>query len=187
MIKRFLLGALLGAATVWGGFSLYHPVALTRENSQIKVIPNGYSQEVFRINVPRDIVLDDSEQNPTPDNLDWSAASFLPGMQVNIFKIRDINGRVIGVASRMVSSDLAKERISEWLLHLPARGNIYVAMSGERTADGAYLGSIKQGTGNFEGVTGELTERFVKDAGLSLEPESAIELSFLTQSAGQAQ
>lgn len=185
VLKTFFLGVIIGVATLWGGFHTYQPIDMTREKSVVKLIPNGINEEVFRINVPRDIVLDDNPQNPTPVNLDWSSAAFLGDTQVNLFKVRDVNGRVVGVASRIVNNDANKESVSEWLLHLPARGNLYVLMSGNRTPDGAYEGYMQEGTGDFEGREGMLTERFLKDAGLATEPESAIELLLTTASAEQ--
>lgn len=185
VLKTFFLGVIIGVATVWSGFYFYQPIDVTREKSVVKLVPNGINEEVFRINVPRDVVLNDNPQNPTPVNLDWSSAAFLGDTQVNLFKVRDVNGRVVGVASRIVNNDVSEESVSEWLLHLPARGNLYVVMSGKRTSDGGYEGRIQEGTGDFEGRVGLLTERFLKDAGLATEPESAIELLLMTSSAEQ--
>ena len=188
MFKIFLLGIVVGAAATGGGLYAYQPVDLVREQTVVKVIRNGFNQEVFRINLPRDIVLSGSTARPISANLDWSTAAFLGDMQVSVFKLRDVNGRVVGIASRLVKPGDPDTRVSEWVLHLPARGSVYVVMDDAQSAAGTgYQGKIQEGTGEFDNRSGQVSEHFIRDAGTIDDPESAIELTLLSMSTERAE
>jgi len=57
-------------------------------------------------------------------------------LQAEIFKVRDRNNVVIGVASRLASASEQTGPFIEWVLHLPARGTVYLQMDLAPSADG---------------------------------------------------
>ena len=63
-----------------------------------------------------------------PDGLVWPDSLDRAGAQVEVFKVRNANERVIGVASRIAGNGAG---FVEWALHLPARGTMYVLMDSQ--------------------------------------------------------
>lgn len=139
----------------------YVPVVdLYREASHISVQPNGGNVESFHIDLPRDRVLAGMPgmENLTPYGVEWPRDKILAGSQAEIFKIRDSNNTVIGVASRMASNAEATGAFIEWMLHLPARGSMFISMQLGTTHDGSRSGVVRAGTGEFARLSGEIHE-----------------------------
>jgi hypothetical protein len=134
-----------------------------RETSLVSVEPNGRNLESFFVNLPDDRILarNAGETTPVPAGIEWPDADIVANARVELFKIRDRNDSVIGVARRMSGPVAPRESIAEWTLHLPARGTMYVAMRDPATADGLREGVLRAGTGEFSGRSGSVTERFV--------------------------
>ena len=82
---------------------------------------------------------------------------------------------MIGVASRLAASNT--DGIVEWVLHLPARGSVYVTMQAEAIDGGYRRGEVRAGTREFAALRGRLTERWIADTSGSVEaPAGRIEL-----------
>jgi len=163
LFKTFIFGIVLGAFGAGALVYFVPAVDLHRERSLISVQPNGGNLEKFRINLPRDRILvglpgvDDS----IPAGLDWPGAEFLGDMQAEVFKVRDENSAVVGVASRLASSSEETGPFIEWVVHLPARGTMYVQMELTPAADGVRNGVLRSGTREFEPLHGNVREQFV--------------------------
>jgi len=149
-----------------------------RENSMITVIPNVGNTEVFHANVPTDRIMIGAprQEPPLPAGLDWPDDELFSGIRAELFKIRNANDTVVGVASRMAGSNENND-IVEWMLHLPARGSVYVTMRPLADEGGYRAGELRAGTDEFSGLLGQVIERWVADtSGVDLAPEGRIEL-----------
>lgn len=163
LFKTFIFGIILGALGAGALIYFVPAVDLHRERSLISVQPNGGNQESFRINLPRDRILvglpgvDDS----IPAGLDWPGEELLGNTQAEIFKLRDDNNVVVGVASRLASSSEGTGPFIEWVAHLPARGTMYLQMELTPAADGIRNGVMRSGTRDFQILNGTVREHFV--------------------------
>ena len=141
---------------------LFVPVVdQARENSVVTVATNGGSAEAFHINIPTDrIVVGAPGDTPTlPPGLTWPDE--LSTASADMYKLRNVHNAVIGVASRVVLSDAEQGDVVEWVLHLPARGSLYVGMDVDNVQDGARLGTLHRGTREFAKTQGAFSERWV--------------------------
>jgi hypothetical protein len=163
LIKLFVLGVILGLAAAAGLAYSVPVVDLHREASHITVRANGGNVESFRINLPRDRIMVGLAGADTalPAGLDWPDANLLGDLQAEMFKVRDRNNAVIGVASRLASASEATGSFIEWTVHLPARGTVYMQMDLRPTAAGFRNGRLTAGTGEFEKLTGNVREQLI--------------------------
>jgi hypothetical protein len=129
------------------------------------VQPNGGNSETFHINLPRDRVLVGiaGADSSIPAGLEWPSDSSLGNFQAEMFKVRDRNNVVIGVASRLASSTDASGPFIEWTVHLPARGTMYVQMNMNPTEEGFRNGTMRAGTRDFEELGGSVREHFIAE------------------------
>ena len=163
MLKTVILGFILGiVGTVAAAY--YVPVVdQHRESSVIAVAPNGGNTESFRINIPTDRIMVGAprQAEPLPPGLQWPADELFDGVRVELFKLRNTEDAVVGVASRMVAESDAIEDSVEWVLHLPARGTFYVTMP-VQPADGVRrVGTLRAGTREFAPMQGSVSGRWV--------------------------
>ena len=189
LIKIFVFGLVLGifgtGALVW-----YLPaVDLHRERSLISVQPNGGNVEEFRISLPRDRIMVGlpNPEASIPATLGWPGERSLGGMQAEIFKVRDANDTVIGVASRLASASEETGPFIEWTVHLPARGSMYMKMGVTPSADGVRDGRMIAGTRDFLQMSGSLRERFVPDGDVDDPSRGSIVLSAALVGSAEAQ
>jgi hypothetical protein len=178
LLKTFIVGIFLGVAA--GGAALYFvpPVNQEREQSIISVTPNGGNTEVFHANVPTDRIMIGApdQESPLPAGLNWPEDELLANVRAELFKIRNSKDAVVGVASRIAANG-DSEQIIEWVLHLPARGSVYIVMQPELTESGNRLGTLRQGTREFGGLIGRLSERWIANTtGVEDAPAGRIEL-----------
>ena len=156
-----MAGVILGAVALLAATWFLPVVDQHREASIISVAPNGGNFEAFHINIPDDrIVRGASNQPGIPDGLSWPAS--LAGVRVEAYKLRNSRDIVVGVASRVAARG-ADGVLLEWLLHLPARGSVYVTME-TATNDGVRMGDYRHGTREFAPVVGTLAERWAPAA-----------------------
>lgn len=163
MLKTLIFGFLLGiVGTVAAAY--YAPVVdQHRESSFIAVSPNGGNTESFRINIPTDRIMTGAprQAEPLPPGLRWPADEWFEGVRLELFKLRNTQDTVIGVASRMVADSDQIEDSVEWVLHIPARGTVYVAMPAQAVDGGSRIGELRAGTREFGPMQGEVSERWV--------------------------
>ena len=165
MFKTFYFGIALG---LLGAFVLTYSVPvvdLHREPSLISVRPNGGNAETYRIDLPRDRILVGlaGVDNALPAGLDWPEEALFGYLQTEMFKIRDRNDVVIGVASRLASASEATGAFIEWTVHLPARGTVYLQMDVAPSAEGHRNGRLVAGTREFETLSGTVIEQYITD------------------------
>ena len=165
---------------------MYKPVTIHRESSVLTAIPNGSVEEIFHVTLPRDLVFAGSPAQVIPQGSDWSEAEFLGDLRVNLFKIRNQNDRVVGLASRFSGRGNGDESFTEWLVHLPARGTLYAVMVASRSDEGVRSGHLQKGTREFASRGGSIVEKF-SNVKTDEEPKTIIELTFRTriEEAGQ--
>lgn len=162
MFKTFIIGILLGIAASAAASYLLPVVDQHREQSMISVRPNVGNSESFHINIPTDRILLGAPDRdaPLPAGLEWPSQAAFGDLSAELFKLRNERDAVVGVASRMAVSDDAAGDLIEWVLHLPARGSVYVTMSALPEEGGYRVGEVLQGTREFAGLLGMMTERW---------------------------
>ena len=140
-------------------------VDLHREPSLISVRSNGGNAETYRMDLPRDRILVGlaGKDAALPAGLDWPAEELFGDLQAEIFKVRDRNDAVIGVASRLASASEEIGPFIEWTVHLPARGTIYLQMDVEPSAEGHRNGRLTAGTRDFVSLGGTVIETFISE------------------------
>jgi hypothetical protein len=165
MFKTFVAGILLGIAAAAAGLYYLPVVDQSREQSLVIVHPNQGNTETFYANVPMDRILigAQSQQSLLPPGLQWPDNEEFANLRVELFKIRNTKNDVVGVASRMAANDEIPGDVIEWVLHLPARGSIYVSMRPEPQEGGNRVGKLQSGTREFDLMRGEVSERWVAD------------------------
>lgn len=143
----------------------------------ITVKPNGGNAESFHVNVPMDRIMTGAPEQkaPMPAGLQWPDDELFSDVRAELFKIRNEKDTVVGVASRIAVDD--SDSIIEWVLHLPARGSVYVSMRPESVDGGYRVGKLLNGTREFGSLQGQVSERWVADtSGLEGAPAGRIEL-----------
>lgn len=165
MFKTFNLGIVLGIALAAALVYVYPVVDQERENSLIAVHANGGNSELFHVSLPEDRIMAGVSGAPrsTPPGLSWPEHDFLADIQTELFKIRNEKGVVIGAASRMSGKTEQHGPFVEWVLHLPARGTMFVKMAVKPSIDGYRQGNLRAGTREFLTLSGVVLERFVKE------------------------
>lgn len=165
LLKTFIFGVLLGMVAAAGVLYGYPAVDQYRESSIISVAPNGGTTELFRINIPTDRVMIGAPQQsePLPAGLEWPSDELLKDIRAEIFKIRDARDTVIGVAARTTAVDGSADLI-DWVIHLPARGSMYVQVDPASQEGGYRLGELRAGSREFSTLSGIVSERWVAGA-----------------------
>lgn len=124
MKYSFLAGLVLGFAGVAVAAAGYPWVQHARQPSATEVVPNGGRAEQFVVRLPSDRIAGFTAAG------EEAAPAARPGraapLAVEQFKVRDIEGRVIGVAARHVvgapdGADVA------WVIAIPGRGTFMLA------------------------------------------------------------
>lgn len=164
MLKTFLIGILLGILAA-GAASYSLPIVdQYREVSLVSVAPNGGNIEKFQVKIPVDRIMVGTASEPSgfPAGMEWPTDDVLANVSAELFKLRNERDVVIGVAARTVAQDQDTDVI-DWILHLPARGSLFVSMEADAQADGGRTGRVQAGTDEFGGLRGLVTERWIPD------------------------
>ncbi|MDX1515842.1 MAG: hypothetical protein R3288_03325 [Woeseiaceae bacterium] len=179
MLKTFITGIVFGIAGVIAALYYVPVVNQHREVSVIAVTPNGGNAESFHVNVPMDrILIGDSSSNvELPAGLQWPADARFENSRAEVFKLRNSRNAVVGIATRLAANNRSIGNVIEWVLHLPARGSLYVTLD-PQAADGGRSGDMRAGTREFADLVGNVSERWVRDtSGLDDAPVGRIELT----------
>lgn len=165
LFRTFIFGVILGFLGA-GAYLYFVPVVdQHRVPSRITVQTNGGNSEVFSIRLPGDRIMTGAPgtASPVPDGLAWPELPTLDGFKAELFKIRDTDNTVVGVGSRLARSASSGDSFVEWVVHLPARGTMFVAMEPNRVPGQARSGALSAGTREFSTLRGTLREAFVRD------------------------
>jgi len=178
LLKTFIAGIVLGIAGAAAGLYLYPVVDQQREASIVSVAPNGGNVESFHMNVPMDRIMvgTPDRRPPLPAGMEWPSDELLADMSVELFKVRNERDTVIGVAARTAAKD-GSEDVIDWVLHLPARGSVFVNMPAAALQGGYREGELRAGSREFSELGGRMTERWVPNSsGEEGAPAGRIEL-----------
>ena len=164
VIKTFITGIVLGIAGVIAALYVVPVVDQHREQSIITMSTNGGNSEAFHVNIPMDRIMvgDKASKRPMPPGMKWPDEAMLDDTRVELFKLRNSRNTVIGVASRLAADDDNVGSIIEWVLHMPARGSIFVGLD-PVPVEGGRIGQLRAGTREFESLVGNLSERWVEE------------------------
>jgi hypothetical protein len=179
LLRIFIVGILLGVAAAAAALYAYPAVDQHREASIVSVAANGGNIESFHVNVPMDRIMVGApgQKQSLPTGMKWPADPVLKDVRVELFKVRNARDTVIGVAARTAAHDGSGEVI-DWVLHLPARGSIFVNMRPETLEGGFRMGELRAGSREFALLTGSMTERWMPDtSGEEDAPQGRIELA----------
>ena len=207
-----LAGILSGFAAVIGVSGFYPWVDHPRLPSHTRVLPNGGRAERLVIRLPADQIV--SAGTPEagirgrsfPDGVTIPEALGNQPLLLEHFKVRDVEGNVIGLAARH-STATAEGSASAWAITIPSRGTLWLvgaetpgALDGALASSGYVEGTpwngdlritissgedgsgrVASGTREFEGLAGTYSETWlltgVGDAG---ELQGTVELSTIT-------
>ena len=181
LFKTFVFGIILGLLGT-GALAYFVPVIdIHRERSLIDVQANGGNIEEFRINLPRDRIMVGlaGSEGSIPAGLDWPGTDRLGDTQAEIFKVRNRDNAVIGVASRLANSADSTGPFIEWALHFPARGTLYGQMALAPSPEGFRTGVMTAGTRDFVDLSGTMRELFVAGENGDSDAQGHIELQAL--------
>ena len=168
MFKTFVLGIILGLLGV-GSLVYFVPVVdLHREPSFITVQTNGGNREEFHINLPQDRILagmrTEDDLSVFPEGVIWPDEESLYGAQTEVFKVRNDNDIVVGIAARVSSSSDESGPFVQWMVHLPARGSMFAGMRTGLDENGRRNGLLVAGTREFGTLSGNFSEYFNAEA-----------------------
>ena len=169
LFKTFIFGVILGLAAAAGLFYVAPVVNLEREASLVSVKPNGGKFEQFHINLPNDRVTaakrSGEELSAFPEGLQWPEEIELDGAETEVFKLRNRNNVVVGIAARISNPQEASGMFVQWVLHMPARGTIVAGMQPTVAGDGHRPGRLLAGTREFGTLSGSVQEFYNSEAG----------------------
>lgn len=162
MFKTFIIGLVLGVLATVGALYAFPAVDQHREHSLVSVATNGGNLESLYINVPADRILArrPGQDSLLPDMLEWPGADILQPIGVELYKIRNERGVVIGVASQ--HSEIGSTS-TDWLLHFPARGSQLISVQTQAMPNGARRGDLRAGSREFAKRRGSVAVRWVPD------------------------
>ncbi len=162
MIKTFITGIVIGIVAMVGVIHAVPVVDQYRETSLVSVTPNGGNFETFHVRLPDDRIMAGARDAVPmqPDGLPWPRSATFDGVRADLFKVRNSRGSIVGVANRLVAEDEEVGAIIEWVLHLPARGSIFATLDPQVQGD-MRAGDMRAGTREFEGLVGNVSERWV--------------------------
>jgi hypothetical protein len=162
----FALGVLLTLA----GAYLYPFPETARSYSQSSSLPDGGREEAFFIRLPEDRIGSPRAAATAAFPTQAFAAVGADRVLAELFKLRDVDGQVIGIASRMngVAPEMTNvaESVTDWMVLIPGRGGLTmsrgtVGKGKERDflvdrmgLSSKNSGNVIAGTGDFAGLTG---------------------------------
>ncbi len=184
LFKTFIIGIVLGFLVTAGALYAIPAVDQQREHSLVTVATNGGNLESFYIDIPADRVLVRQPGNDAlwPDTLQWPDADALQSVGVELYKLRNERGVVIGIASQIAE---AGSTTKDWLLHLPARGSQLISVQSRTMPNGANRGDLRAGSREFANLRGSVAVRWVPDASAD-QGDAGGRIEMLTNYAGRA-
>lgn len=136
MTRLLQLGLLFGFIGVFVAAYFFPWVAYPRFATAANVVANGGRAEQFLVRLPSDLV-----HSADSDASDFRSGAYAASLglaenderaasRVEHFKLRDVNGNVLGVAARhwTMTGDQAQRA---WMLNLPSRGTLVASGPGE--------------------------------------------------------
>ena len=149
-----------------------------REVSIVSVAPNGGNSESFHINIPVDrVMVGATGASGVPLGVTWPKDAIFENVSTEIFKVRNERDAVIGVAARTVAKEGTADVVTDWVIHLPARGSLFVNMDAQIRKGGPRIGQLRAGSREFDDLNGFVAESWVENtSGVEDAPKGRIEL-----------
>lgn len=132
-LRRIFYASLIaGVALTVLAAAVYPVPEHQRYRSSIGVLTNGGRQEDFNIDWPRDRIA----VSPAGALQDAGGVLVLPAggaaaAGVELFRLRDVAGNVVGLASRVTAAVPGPQarllQASDWMLYLPSRGALFLS------------------------------------------------------------
>ena len=169
-MRLFLASFVLGALLTLIGANFYPIPDAPRFRSEAAALANGGREELFYIRLPGDRLGSPYGAAVAPFPTPAFAREGDDKIIAELFRVRDGEGRVIGLASKMsgnvaVSTQRAREN-TDWMVLIPSRGALLTSTEG-RPADTSRVyppermgldlvnsGYVIHGSGDFAGLTG---------------------------------
>ena len=180
MIRVFLVWLVLGLAASLAAAHFYPLAKPALLYSKSTALANGGREEVFVINLPGDRLGSPRAAATATFPEPGFAAAGPDRVLAELFRLRDTDGQIVGLASRLngraPNEESAPESVTDWMLLLPSRGTMMlsrgaVAMGeeGEFVADRmgfsyANSGPLIAGTGDFANLQGFYSEDTVVES-----------------------
>ena len=164
VIRTFIVGIIFGIAGVFAALYFVPVVDQHRESSIVAVSLNGGNSETFHVKVPMDRIMIGAQGLATalPPEMAWPEDERFNNVRAELFKLRNSRDAVIGIASRIAADDPDLGGVIEWVLHLPARGSVFVNMPAN-TSGSQRVGQLAAGTREFSTLVGDMSERWVAE------------------------
>ncbi len=177
---RLFLGAFFAGFVLTLLAAHFYPLpAPVRAYSLAAALPNGGREEVFTIRLPDDKLGSPRAAAAADFPVRRFAADGRQQVLAELFRVRDINGKLIGLAARLngTAPDFteAAQAVTDWMLLLPGRGALLMSR-GSVAAGGEYefvaermgfsvadSGSVVGGSGDFAGLAGFYQESTAVD------------------------
>ncbi len=146
--RTFLFSFLAGIALTVAVAALFPLPRHERFVSQIESLTNGGRGEEFQIRWPQDRLGLDSDSTRTQMG-ETAGLVVMPGdvsgpAAVELFRLRDVQGNVIGLASRLTAPMPGRrggmQSVSNWTLAIPSRGSLLLTQE-----NGADMGPVNRG------------------------------------------
>jgi len=170
LIRLFLASFVVGVLLTLLAARLYPLPESAKVYSEATALTNGGREEVFIIRLPDDRLGSPRAASTAPFPEQSFSAAGKSRVLAELFRIRNPEGRIIGLASRMNGQvpgpEYLSESVTDWMLMIPGRGALTmsrgtVESGGEREFHVDRMGfsfmnsgPIISGTGDFEGLSG---------------------------------
>lgn len=143
MARRFIYAFLAGLCLTLIAAALWPLPSHERVRSIIDVEPDGGRMETFVVEWPDDLL-------HMPDQV--AGAPAVP----ELYRLRNTEGVVIGVAGRINPGESPAPPSSGWLLVIPARGALFLGRDAATGESGRLLAGFEE----FRGLSGRYEERW---------------------------
>jgi hypothetical protein len=186
LLRRFLTTFIFGALLTLVAANFYPFADTPRLRSGATVVANGGRAEAFFVRLPEDRLGAPRSAATAEFPRAAFAAAGEDKIVAELFRIRDVDGRVIGLASRLDGKVAGREgrpfQVADWMVVIPSRGALFMSRgslpadasqaisSGRMGLDPKTSGIVVKGTAEFAGLTGFYAERTdvekIDDAGV---------------------
>jgi len=177
LIRLFFGSFVFGAVLAFLAAYFYPLPEAPRAYSQAEALANGGREESFFIRLPEDRIGSPRAAATAAFPQQGFSAVGQERILAELFRVRDADGNIIGLASRMngvaPAADGAPQSVTDWMLLIPGRGALMMGRGVVATGEAQEFyaerlgfsfvnsGPVVSGTGDFanlEGFYGEETE-----------------------------
>jgi hypothetical protein len=166
VLRAFLIAALAGAIAALAALASVDLVELPHYEPRVTRDATGVSLERWIVNSADRLAATGADVEPRPPDVARLTDPELVGVSVTTMKVRDTDGSVIGVASRIVARGSAGATPATWWSFVMGDRGTLAAYVPDATHPDA--GQLLGGTRTFADVTGTFVEQARTDGGFAL-------------------